>query len=119
MRAKTVVFDEELSPAQGRNLQDAFDGAQIIDRTMLILDIFSQRARTAEGQLQVEMAQLEYQLPRLSRMWTHLERQAGGGGAGGQAGVGGADGGRRGGGAGGERAECSSTWWFEVAGAAS
>ena len=54
------------------------------DRTMLILDIFSQRARTAEGQLQVEMAQLEYQLPRLSRMWTHLERQAGGGGAGGQ-----------------------------------
>ena len=81
----TVIFDTELTPRQNRNIEQYLDGkVRVCDRTMLILDIFSQRARTAEGQLQVEMAQLEYQLPRLSRMWTHLERQAGGGGAGGQ-----------------------------------
>ena len=81
----TVIFDTELTPRQNRNIEQFLDGkVQVCDRTMLILDIFSQRARTAEGQLQVEMAQLEYQLPRLSRMWTHLERQTGGGGAGGQ-----------------------------------
>ena len=80
----TVIFDTELTPRQNRNIEQYLDGkVRVCDRTMLILDIFSQRARTAEGQLQVEMAQLEYQLPRLSRMWTHLERQAGGGGAGG------------------------------------
>ena len=81
----TVIFDTELTPRQNRNIEQFLDGkVQVCDRTMLILDIFSQRARTAEGQLQVEMVQLEYQLPRLSRMWTHLERQTGGGGAGGQ-----------------------------------
>ena len=81
----TVIFDTELTPRQNRNIEQYLDGkVRVCDRTMLILDIFSQRARTAEGQLQVEMAQLEYQLPRLSRMWTHLDRTAGGGGAGGQ-----------------------------------
>ena len=81
----TVVFDSELTPRQARNLSKVLDDkVQICDRTMLILDIFSQRARTAEGQLQVEMAQLEYQLPRLTRMWTHLERQAGGAGGSGR-----------------------------------
>jgi GTP-binding protein HflX len=89
-RVDTVIFDSELSPRQARNLTQVLDGkVQVCDRTMLILDIFSQRARTAEGQLQVEMAQLEYQLPRLSKMWTHLERQAGGsGGAGAVKGMG-------------------------------
>ena len=83
-RVDTVIFDSELTPRQNRNLSELLDGkVQVCDRTMLILDIFSQRARTAEGQLQVEMAQLEYQLPRLTRMWTHLERQAGGGAGGG------------------------------------
>ena len=81
----TVVFDSELTPRQARNLSKVLDDkVQICDRTMLILDIFRQRARTAEGQLQVEMAQLEYQLPRLTRMWTHLERQAGGAGGSGR-----------------------------------
>ena len=78
---ETVIFDSELTPRQARNLSSALDDkVAICDRTMLILDIFSQRARTAEGQLQVEMASLEYQLPRLKKMWTHLERQAGGAG---------------------------------------
>ena len=87
---ETVIFDAELSPRQARNLSKALDDkVAICDRTMLILDIFSQRARTAEGQLQVEMAALEYQLPRLKKMWTHLERQAGGaGGAGATKGMG-------------------------------
>ena len=79
----TVIFDAELTPRQARNLSRALDDkVGVCDRTMLILDIFSQRARTAEGKLQVEMASLEYQLPRLSKMWTHLERQAGGAGGG-------------------------------------
>ncbi|HEY8240200.1 MAG TPA: GTPase HflX, partial [Kiritimatiellia bacterium] len=75
--ATTIVFDENLSPAQGRNLEKAI-GAKIIDRTQLILDIFGQHARTREGRMQIELAQLEYLLPRLKRMWTHLERQKGG-----------------------------------------
>ena len=73
----TVVFDEELSPAQGRNLEKIFE-CKILDRTALILDIFSQRARTREGKLQVELAQLNHLLPRLTRFWTHLSRQKGG-----------------------------------------
>ena len=73
----TVVFDDDLSAAQGRNLSEII-GCKIIDRTQLILDIFAQHARTKEGRLQIELAQLEYLLPRLRRMWTHLERQRGG-----------------------------------------
>ncbi len=73
----TVVFDDDLSPAQGRNLEDLI-GAKVIDRTQVILHIFAQHARTREGRMQVELAQLEYLLPRLRRMWTHLERQKGG-----------------------------------------
>jgi GTP-binding protein HflX len=73
----TVVFDDELSPAQSRNLEKVFE-CKILDRTQLILDIFAQRARTREGKLQVELAQLEHLLPRLTRYWTHLSRQKGG-----------------------------------------
>lgn len=73
----TVIFDDELSPAQGRNLEKIFK-TKIIDRTQMILDIFAQHARTKEGCLQIELAQLGYLLPRLRRMWTHLERQKGG-----------------------------------------
>ena len=76
-RVDTVVFDEELTPAQGRNLEKVFE-CKILDRTALILDIFSQRARTREGKLQVELAQLNHLLPRLTRFWTHLSRQKGG-----------------------------------------
>lgn len=85
-----IVFDEELSPRQLRNLEDALgDETKVLDRTGLILDIFAQHARTREGQLQVELAQYEYRLPRLTRAWTHLARQAGGGAArGGAGGVG-------------------------------
>lgn len=81
LNADTVIFDDELSPGQLRNLERALGGTQrrLCDRTALILDIFSQRAATKEGQLQVELAQAEYQLPRLTRMWTHLERQSGSG----------------------------------------
>jgi len=74
--ADTVLFDEELSGAQARNLEEIF-GAKVIDRTALILDIFAQRARTREGKLQVELAQLQYLMPRLTRYWTHLSRQRG------------------------------------------
>jgi len=73
----TVVFDDELSPAQSRNLEDVF-GCKVLDRTALILDIFAQRARTREGKLQVELAQLRHLLPRLTRFWGHLSRQSGG-----------------------------------------
>lgn len=73
----TVIFDEELSPAQNRNLERIFD-CKVLDRTALILDIFAQRARTREGKMQIEMAQLQHILPRLTRMWTHLSRQKGG-----------------------------------------
>ena len=75
-----VIFDDELSPKQARNLERKLGAkVRICDRTALILDIFSQRAQTAEGQLQVEMAQLEYEMPRLTKMWSHLERQSGSG----------------------------------------
>lgn len=73
----TVIFDDELSPAQTRNLEAIFN-AKILDRTALILDIFAQRARTREGKLQVELAQLQHIYPRLTRFWTHLSRQKGG-----------------------------------------
>ncbi len=76
-RPSFVVFDEDLSPAQGRNLEEDI-GVRVIDRTQMILDIFAQHAHTKEGRLQIELAQLEYLLPRLRRMWTHLERQKGG-----------------------------------------
>jgi GTP-binding protein HflX len=83
-----LVFDDELSPRQQRNLEEELD-VKVVDRTALILDIFAQHARTHEGQLQVELAQYEYRLPRLTRMWTHLARQAGGAaGRGGTGGVG-------------------------------
>jgi GTP-binding protein HflX len=72
-----VVFDDDLTPAQGRNLE-AILKVRLIDRTQMILDIFAQHARTREGALQIELAQLEYLIPRLRRMWTHLERQQGG-----------------------------------------
>jgi len=73
-----VLVNDELSPGQLRHLEDALN-AKVIDRTALILDIFARRAQTHEGRLQVELAQLEYRLPRLTRMWTHLSRQAVGG----------------------------------------
>ena len=72
----TVIFDDELSPAQTRNLEKIF-GCKVMDRTALILEIFGQRARTREGKLQIEHAQLEYLLPRLTRYWSHLSRQRG------------------------------------------
>ena len=75
--ATLVVFDDDLSPAQARNLEKAV-GVGVIDRSGLILDIFASRARSREARTQVELAQLEYTLPRLTRAWTHLERQAGG-----------------------------------------
>ena len=73
----TIVFDDELTPAQSRNLEKIFE-CKVLDRTALILDIFAQRARTREGKLQIELAQLEHLLPRLTRFWTHLSRQKGG-----------------------------------------
>jgi GTPase len=73
----TVIFDDELSPAQSRNLEKGFE-CKILDRTSLILDIFAQRARTKEGKLQIELAQLQHLLPRLTRFWGHLSRQKGG-----------------------------------------
>jgi len=89
LNVETVIFDDELSPAQLRNLEKAINGGKdtassefaikVCDRTALILDIFSQRAATREGKLQVELAQTEYQLPRLTRMWSHLDRVGGGG----------------------------------------
>jgi GTP-binding protein HflX len=72
----TVIFDDELTPAQTRNLEKIF-GCKTMDRTALILEIFGQRARTREGKLQIEHAQLEYLLPRLTRYWSHLSRQRG------------------------------------------
>ena len=83
-----IIFDDELSPRQQRELEETWE-MKVLDRTSLILDIFAQHAHTREGQLQVELAQYEYRLPRLTRMWTHLARQAGGGAArGGAGGVG-------------------------------
>jgi len=82
-RADAVIFDDELSPAQIRNLQKQLgEKIEIIDRTSLILDIFSGRASTHEGRLQVELAQTKYLLPRMSGYWKHLSRMGGGGGGG-------------------------------------
>jgi GTP-binding protein HflX len=79
--AQVVIFDDELSPRHQRELQEALGtNVKVLDRTALILDIFAQHAHTSEGMLQVELAQYEYYLPRLTGQWTHLERQAGGGG---------------------------------------
>jgi GTP-binding protein HflX len=84
----TIIFDDELSPAQQRELEEEW-GVKVLDRTALILDIFAKHAHTREGALQVELAQYVYRLPRLTRAWTHLARQAGGGAArGGPGGVG-------------------------------
>jgi len=88
--ADVVIFDDELLPRHLRELEKTFgENVRILDRTALILDIFALHAKTREGILQVELAQLEYRLPRLTRMWTHLARQAGGraGGAGGGVGL--------------------------------
>ncbi len=89
-RAKVVIFDDELSPRHQRELSKHFGNeVKLLDRSALILDIFAQHARTREGALQVELAQYEYRLPRLTRQWTHLARQGGGGAArGGNGGVG-------------------------------
>lgn len=73
-----LLFDDELRPRQQRNLEEELD-VKVVDRTALILDIFARHARTKEGRLQVELAQYEYRLPRLTRMWTHLSRQGVGG----------------------------------------
>jgi GTPase len=89
--AQVVIFDDELSPRHQRELQKYLgESVRVLDRTALILDIFAQHARTRDGQLQVKLAQYEYYLPRLTGQWTHLERQAGGGGgrSGGVGGVG-------------------------------
>ncbi len=76
-KVDTVIFDDELTPTQLRNLEKALE-IKVLDRTNLILDIFAQRAKTAYAKTQVELAQYQYLLPRLTRMWTHLERQRGG-----------------------------------------
>src|SRR4051794_34845947 len=76
--ANVVVADDELSPRQGRNLEAALDGVPVVDRTTVILDIFADHAHSAEGKLQVELAQLEYNLARMRGLWTHLERLGGG-----------------------------------------
>ncbi|CEM07548.1 unnamed protein product [Vitrella brassicaformis CCMP3155] len=88
---KTAIIDAELTPAQQKNLEEAFGGIpggiKVLDRTALILDIFAQHARTREGKLQVELALAQYRLPRLTRLWTHLERQVGGKGGEGSVGL--------------------------------
>jgi len=87
--ADLVIFDDELSPRHGRELESALgEGIKVLDRTALILDIFAQHAHTREGVLQVELAQYEYRLPRLTRAWAHLARQAGGRAGGATGGVG-------------------------------
>ncbi|MFN2151445.1 MAG: GTPase HflX, partial [Anaerolineales bacterium] len=80
-QTQVVIFDDELSPRHQRELEKELGtNMRVLDRTALILDIFAQHAHTSEGMLQVELAQYEYYLPRLTRQWTHLARQAGGGG---------------------------------------
>lgn len=87
--ANVIIFDDELTPRHQRELEEIFgEEVKVVDRTALILDIFAQHAQTREGKLQVELAQLEYRLPRLTRMWTHLARQAGGRAGGQRGGVG-------------------------------
>ena len=76
-KIEMVIFDDELSPSQLRNIERELQ-CKVLDRTILILDIFASRARTSHAKTQVELAQLQYMLPRLKRMWTHLERQKGG-----------------------------------------
>lgn len=89
MGASVVIFDEELSPRQQRDLEKVLgENIKVIDRTALILDIFARHARTREGAVQVELAQYEYRLPRLTRAWTHLARQSGGRAGGASGGVG-------------------------------
>jgi len=87
IQADLIIFDNDLSPAQTRNLEKMTD-IRVIDRTTLILDIFAQRARTKEAKVQVELAQLRYALPRLTRQWTHLSRLGAGAGAGHEGGPG-------------------------------
>lgn len=89
LHADVVLFDDELSPRHQRELEKIFgEEVKVIDRTALILDIFALHAQTREGKLQVELAQLEYRVPRLTRLWTHLARQAGGRAGGSNGGVG-------------------------------
>ena len=76
-QASLIIFDDELTPSQGKNVEDTV-GTRVVDRAELILDIFATRARSSEAKMQVELAQLEYTLPRLTRMWTHLEKFRGG-----------------------------------------
>src|SRR2546423_8207882 len=76
-QASLIIFDDELSPSQSKNVEDVV-GTRVVDRAELILDIFATRARSSEAKMQVELAQLEYTLPRLTRMWTHLEKFRGG-----------------------------------------
>ena len=85
LQADVVIFDDELSPAQIRNIQKELGKTEILDRTSLILDIFSSRATTHEGRLQVELAQTKYLLPRMTGYWTHMSRMGGGGRGGGGA----------------------------------
>lgn len=80
--ADVIVFDEEITPAQQRNLQEAF-AIPVLDRTEIILGVFADHARTKEAKLQIELARVRYEAPRLKRLWTHLSRQQGTGGAGG------------------------------------
>lgn len=82
LKADLVIFDDEITPAQQRNLEQSFK-IPVMDRTEVILGVFAQRAQTKEARLQVELAQVKYQAPRLKRMWTHLSRQAGTGSSGG------------------------------------
>ncbi len=77
LEATLVIFDDELTPSQGKNIEEMI-ATRVVDRAELILDIFATRARSAEAKMQVELAQLEYTLPRLTRMWTHLEKFRGG-----------------------------------------
>lgn len=88
MQANTVIFDDDLSPSQQVNIEDLIDRARILDRTALILEIFAQHAESREGKLQVELARMEYVLPRLRGMWGHLEAERLGGGRGARFGAG-------------------------------
>ena len=89
LEAGVIIFDDELNPRHQRELEKLFgEETKVLDRTALILDIFALHAQTREGKLQVELAQLEYRVPRLTRMWTHLARQAGGRAGGSHGGVG-------------------------------
>ncbi len=84
IKADIVIFDDEISPNQQRNLEKLFK-RPVIDRTELIIEVFAQRAQTREARLQVELAKVKYQFPRLKRLWTHLSRESSGGGGGGGA----------------------------------